>query len=48
MSVGFLAELFTAYYQRDAAAYSIKERVGNAAHTQAATTEAATADESHP
>jgi dolichol-phosphate mannosyltransferase len=28
MSMGFLAELFTAYYGRDAATYSVKERVG--------------------
>lgn len=29
MSIGFLAEMFTAYYGRDVQAYSIKQRTGN-------------------
>jgi dolichol-phosphate mannosyltransferase len=45
MSIGFLAELFTAYYQRHAAAYSIKQRAGRAAREAAAAASPATTDE---
>ena len=31
ISMGFLAELFTAYYGHSAATYSVKERVGRKA-----------------
>ena len=45
MSIGFLAELFTAYYQRHAASYSIKQVAGRAAREAPVTASFPTTDE---